>query len=87
MSSDEVVHLTLAFAAAVPALMIVGFWLDWRKQKHADRVERERLFEEQRRIGDERHHENTMWLTRLDTMIRPIVEWWNEAKHGGTNYR
>lgn len=86
-------HLALAAAAAVPAIMIVGLWIDWRRTKarekkeadlrhQAERRERDRRYIEDKLDQDRRHHANTERLTTIETKIDPIVDWWNDTKNG-----
>jgi hypothetical protein len=70
-------HIALAAAVAVPTLMIFGLWFDWRKAKRADRE-----------VNATRHHENEKRLVRIETIVEPIVEWFNERRtNGGDRHR
>lgn len=52
---------------ALPTLMIVGFWLDSRRERR-----------DQDRIATQRHLENSVKLAEIKTAVDPIVKWWNK---------
>ena len=56
---------------AVPALMILGFWFDSRRERHRERQE-----------NTDRHSENRDQLARIETKIEPIWKWWNNGSNG-----
>ena len=60
---------------AVPAVMILGFWLDSRRQRR-----------DESRENTQRHTENRDRLARIETKIEPLWKWWNNGQNGGNGH-
>lgn len=63
-------HIEIMGMVVIPLLLA---WLDQRRQSERHH----NAWMEQQR---EQHTENTNRLTKIETTLEPIADWWNEAR-------
>lgn len=69
--------------AAVPALMIVGMWLDNRRTRREEESRATERHNAEAKTASDRHQENIQRLTSIETKVEPMWKAWNDRGFGG----